>query len=119
MTTVAWRDTREWLECVDALGELRVIRGASWEQDIGAVTALLDHTEGSPCVLFDDVPGYPTGRRVLVNANGTLTRQAITLGLPLEEATHDGLLGFWRQALTGLTPITPMEVNAGPICECI
>src|ERR1051326_3846068 len=91
-----WRDTREWLECVDDIGELRVVKGACWQDDIGAVTALLDHTEGAPCVLFDEIPGYPVGRRVLVNTNGTLKRQAITLGLPQEQATHDGLLTFWR-----------------------
>ncbi len=48
-------------------GELRDVPGASWESDIGEVTALLDATDGSPAVLFDDIPGYPKGRRVIVN----------------------------------------------------
>jgi 4-hydroxy-3-polyprenylbenzoate decarboxylase len=117
MNRLAWRDTRDWLTCVDALGELRTVRGASWQEDIGEVTALLDHTEGSPCVLFDDIPGYPSGRRVLVNANGTMRRQAVTLGLPPEETTHQGLLAFWRRALAGLTPVPPREVAGGPVCE--
>ncbi len=114
-----WRDTREWLERVEAAGELRVVRGASWQEDIGAVTEMLDHTEGSPCVLFDDVPGYPSGYRVLVNANGTPARHAITLGLNQSEASHDGLLAYWRGVISGLQPLPPREVASGPICENI
>jgi UbiD family decarboxylase len=117
MSPLAWNDTREWLTCVDELGELRTVCGASWQHDVGAVTALLDHTEGSPAVIFDDIPGYPRGRRVLANANGTLRRQAVTLGLSQEQATHQGLMAFWRRALTGLTPIPPTEVPNGPVCE--
>jgi hypothetical protein len=48
-----WRDTREWLERVDAIGQLRTVRGVDWERGIGEVAELLDHTEGSPAVLFD------------------------------------------------------------------
>jgi UbiD family decarboxylase len=112
-----WRDTREWLERIDRLGELRVVRGVDWERGIGEVTELLDHTEGSPAVLFDEVPGYPAGRRVLVNANGTPKRQAVTLGLPASAANHQGLLDFWRKTLDGLTPVPPAEVNDGPVLE--
>ena len=43
-----WRDLRDWLELVDALGELKHVRGASSEEDIGAVTEMLDHTEKAP-----------------------------------------------------------------------
>ena len=51
-----WRDLRDWLELVDALGELKHVRGASSEEDIGAVTEMLDHADESPCVLFDEIP---------------------------------------------------------------
>lgn len=112
-----WRDTREWLERVEAAGELRVVRGASWQEDIGAITEMLDHTEASPCVVFDDVPGHAPGWRVMVNSNGTPTRQAITLGLPASEANHAGLARFWRQVIGGLQPIPPNVVDRGPILE--
>ncbi len=112
-----WRDTREWLERVAAIGQLRVVPGASWQEDIGAITELLDHTEGSPCVLFDAVPGYPVGHRVLVNCSGTPERQAVTLGLPPEQATHAGLFAFWRGVLGELRPRAPKEVASGPILE--
>jgi 4-hydroxy-3-polyprenylbenzoate decarboxylase len=112
-----WRDTREWLERVDAIGQLQVVRGVGWEEEIGAVTEMLDHTDGSPAVIFDEIPGYPAGFRVLVNASGSPARQAVTLSLPPEEGTHEGLNAFWRRTLDGLKPIPPREVESGPILE--
>lgn len=112
-----WRDTREWIERVDAVGELRVVRGVDWQAGIGAVTEMLDHTEGSPCVLFDAIPDYPPGFRVIVNCNGTPGRQAVTLNLPPSEGTHDGLLRFWRRTLEDLEPVDPRVVSDGPVLE--
>jgi 4-hydroxy-3-polyprenylbenzoate decarboxylase len=112
-----WRDTREWLERVAAIGELRTATGVDWQRGIGEATELLDHTEGAPAVLFDEVPGYPRGYRVLVNANGTARRQAVTLSRPVSEGTHQGLLAFWRAALAELAPLPPVEVDGGPILE--
>ncbi|MGH2407730.1 MAG: UbiD family decarboxylase, partial [Candidatus Limnocylindrales bacterium] len=108
---------REWLAVVRGTGELRDIKGASWQADIGAITAMLDTEEGSPAVLFDEIPGYAAGRRVLVNANGTPRRQAVTLGLAESDANHDGLFRFWREVLADLRPIAPKEVPDGPIFE--
>ncbi len=113
----AWDDPRDWLKMVDEMGELRVVRGASWQEDIGAITQMLDHSEGSPAVVFDDVPGYPSGHRVLVNSSGTPARHAATLGLPESAASHDGLMGFWRDALASLQPIPPRVVDRGPVFE--
>ncbi len=112
-----WKDMREWMERVQAIGGLRVVKGASWQEDIGAITQMLDHNEGSPCVVYDDIPGYPRGHRVIVNTNGTPARQAVTLGLPQSAATHDGLLSFWRSVLADLKPLAPREVETGPILE--
>lgn len=111
------RDLRDWITEVEGIGELRTVRGASWQADIGAVTEMLDHADNSPCVLFDEVPGYPAGRRVVVNCNGTTGRQAVTLGLPAAQASHQGLFDFWRAALTGLQPIPPRTVTDAPVLE--
>ncbi|MGZ9160180.1 MAG: UbiD family decarboxylase [Candidatus Limnocylindrales bacterium] len=115
--TSGWRDAREWIDRVQAIGELRVVRGVDWEAGIGEVTEMLDHAEGSPCVLFDDVPGYPSGHRVIVNCNGTPARQAVTLNLPPEEADHEGLFRFWRRTLSDFQAIESVVVDTGPIFE--
>ena len=39
---IPYEDMREWLEQAERLGEVRHIKGASWEEDIGlAAEALL------------------------------------------------------------------------------
>src|SRR5437899_12847529 len=79
-----YRDLREWIERVRDLGELRDVRAATWQEDIGRITEMLHHTDDSPAVLFDDIPGYPAGYRILANANATRRRLALTLGLPID-----------------------------------
>jgi 4-hydroxy-3-polyprenylbenzoate decarboxylase len=116
-TQLKYRDLRQWLELVGELGELRVVRGASSEEDIGRVAEMLDHTVGSPCVLFDAIPGYAEGYRVVVNTNGTIRRQAVTLGLDPASVSHDSLMTYWRKRLRSLDPIQPREVSSGPIFE--
>jgi UbiD family decarboxylase len=112
-----WRDTRQWIDRVRAIGELRDVTGVDWQAGIGEVTELLDHSEGSPCVLFDEVPGYEAGRRVIVNCNGTPARQAVTLNLPRSEGNHEGLFRFWRHVLHDFRAIDPVEVESGPVFE--
>jgi UbiD family decarboxylase len=114
-----WRDLREWLDVVDTLGELKRVQGANSEADIGAVTEMLDHNEDSPCVLFDEIPNFEQGYRVLVNSMGSRKRQAVTLGLDPEEASHDRLLRFWRELLKGFAPIPPVQVKRGSIQQNI
>src|SRR5947207_11149437 len=79
-----YRDLRDWIERVRDLGELRDVREASWQEDIGRVTEMLHHTDDSPAVLFDDIPGYPSGFRILANANATRKRLALALGLEVD-----------------------------------
>lgn len=98
------------------VGEFREVRNASSEAEIGEITEMLDHNEGSPCVLFDDIPGFDQGR-VIVNCNGTMKRQAITLGLDPESVSHESLLQFWGSKLNELQPIAPIEVVSGPILD--
>ena len=42
-TTVSnYKGMREWLDRVDAIGELRRVNGATWEEDIGRIAEMLD-----------------------------------------------------------------------------
>ena len=112
-----WRDLRDWLTQVEALGELKRVTGANSEEDIGAITEMLDHSEESPCVLFDDIPSFQRGYRVLANSMGSRKRQAVTLGIDPADAAHERLLDFWRGMLKGFTPIPPTTVKRGAVQE--
>ena len=114
---MTWHDLRDWIDGVDALGQLRVVDGASWQEDIRRITEMLDHTPESPCVLFDNIPGYPQGWRVIANTNGTAERQAWTLDMAREQANHEGLLARWEGILNQLEPRHPEIVSSGPVME--
>ena len=114
-----WRDLRDWIGLVEVIGELKHVRGASSEEDIGSITEMLDHSDGTPCALFDEIPGFQPGYRVLSNSMGTPRRQAITLGLDPAQGTHERLINFWRGLLRDLTPIPSKTVKRGFIQENI
>jgi 4-hydroxy-3-polyprenylbenzoate decarboxylase len=110
-----WRDMRDWLEMVDSIGQLANIKDATSQEDIGAITEMFDHHDGSPAGLFDEIPGFERGYRVLSNSMGTQERQAITLGLDPRTITHGGLLSYWRALMKDFTPIPPRVVENGAI----
>ncbi|MBI4495110.1 MAG: UbiD family decarboxylase [Chloroflexi bacterium] len=112
----SYRDLREWLQRVDALGELRHLSGVGWEEDIGRITEMLQHTDGAPAVLFDEVPGYPKGYRVLVNAQGERPRLAVTLGLPSNIGALE-LMDEWTARMDALQALPVEWVSDGPIAE--
>jgi UbiD family decarboxylase len=70
----------------------------------------------NPAVLFDDVPGFPNGHRVLANIIMSRPRCAIALGLP-PESTEDDLIKWWRHYLGDAPNHEPVEVNGGPLVE--
>jgi len=55
------KDLREWIEKVEAMGELLRVNGAHWDLEIGALTDLYQQRPGSPALLFDKIPDYPEG----------------------------------------------------------
>jgi len=54
---VAYTDLREWIEEARKLGEIREVKGLSWQKDIGMAAEVILHDESAPCVIFEDVPG--------------------------------------------------------------
>src|SRR5262249_25593115 len=79
---IAYTDLREWIEEARKLGEIRQVKGLSWQNDIGQAAEVILHDENAPCVIFEDIPGTLPGSRVLVNFFAG-ARQRMTLGFPL------------------------------------
>ena len=109
-------DLRGWLERVEQLGALRRVDGASSESEIGDATDLLQHSSDAPAVLFDRIPGYEPGFRVLVNGLGTIDRMSLALGAPLGLSKLE-LADVWRERILGLEPVPAVEVTDGPVME--
>src|SRR5712692_450907 len=116
IAAMRYTDLRTWIAAARELGEVKDVHGASWQEDIGRVTEMLHHTDDSPAVLFDDIPGYPTGHRILVNANANRRRLALTLGLPLDIDRRPLMDEFLRLSESDRRG-APRFVKDGPVFE--
>jgi 4-hydroxy-3-polyprenylbenzoate decarboxylase len=113
---IAYDDLREWLARAEALGEVRHVTGASWQEDIGLAAEAVLRAENGPCVVFDAVPGCPKGFRVLLNMFAG-TRRAMTLGFP-DHLSKWELSDAYREAYLVKPRLIPHEIVAdGPIFE--
>ncbi|MBV9119234.1 MAG: UbiD family decarboxylase, partial [Chloroflexi bacterium] len=108
---------RTWLDQVRALGELRCADGASCDGEIGAITDLLMERPGNPAVLFDQIPGFPPGYRVLTNVLMSPARVALSGGLDPDLSKVD-LVKAWRSFNSSRALIAPEPVSAAPLLEC-
>src|SRR5262249_38133187 len=81
-----YRGPRGWREKRHKMGALAKDASAHWDVEMGAVTHMLTETSrgSAPALLFDNVPGYPSGFRTLYGQLSSVRRIALTLGLPLE-----------------------------------
>ena len=114
---MSYKDVREWIQKVDEMGELKVVEGADWNLEIGALSVLASkHKEGSPALLFDRIKDYPPGYRILVGFFETLRRSALTTNLPTD-ITREAFTQAWRERLAKRPSIPPVTVTSGPILE--
>src|SRR3989440_11079152 len=97
-------------------GERGKVGGATGDEDIGQTPEMPPHTDDSPAVLFDDIPGYPSGFRILANANATRKRLALTLGLPVDIARRPLMDRFLELTEQGRA-LAPRVVKDGPVME--
>ena len=92
---MANKDLRDWIKGVAAAGELKIIKGAEPKEEIGGFVDIYQRKMGNPAVLFDEVPGFPKGHRVLANILTSVPRINVALGLP-PQASEMELIQWWR-----------------------
>jgi 4-hydroxy-3-polyprenylbenzoate decarboxylase len=110
------RDLRTWLKDVEGLGELRIIRGAHWDIEIGVLAEYLMRGRKQPAVLFDEIVDHAPGYRLLVNEVGSTKRLALTLGFPVE--LDERAIGTsWRKRRKEIQLTPPKYVKDGPVME--
>lgn len=114
---MSYRDVREWIQKVDEMGELKVVEGADWNLEIGALSVLASkHKENTPALLFDRIKGYPAGFRILVGFFESLRRSALTTNLPAD-ISREGFIQACRERLATSPSIPPVTVSNGPILQ--
>ena len=114
----SYRDLREWIVQAEKLGEVRHVKGANWQEEIGMAAEVVLHSETAPAVIFEDVPGCPKGFRLLTNFFGG-KRKNMTLGFPEHLNKIELSEAFLNSYLKELKQLPYQEVSDGPILENI
>jgi UbiD family decarboxylase len=110
-------DLREFLARVESAGELARIKGADWKLEMGTLAEIVYHKRPEPpALLFEDVPGFPKGMRLLSGATNSSKRLAITLGLPVPKNPLD-VVRAYRDRMKEHRPIPPKVVTKGAVLE--
>ena len=101
---------------MEAAGEVTHISGAEREREIGGIVDIYQRKIGNPLVLFDDIPGYPKGHRILANLLTSIRRINMTMGNPAD-GTEIELVRHWRKYMKEAKTIPPVEVASGALLE--
>jgi UbiD family decarboxylase len=113
----AHTDLREFIARAENAGEIMRVKGADWNLEIGTLAEIVCHARPEPpALLFEDVPGYPKGMRLISGATNSSKRLAITLGLPVPENALD-VVRAYRDRMKIHRPIPPKTVTNGPVLE--
>jgi 4-hydroxy-3-polyprenylbenzoate decarboxylase len=118
---VAYRDLREWITGAEAMGELKTLRGVHWDREMGAMVEMSYRKLGSKtaALVFDDVPGYPSGFRCIYGMMCSPRRFAYTIGgidVSSVRSTMDYLKKY-RERMKDVSYIPPVEVKSSPLME--
>jgi 4-hydroxy-3-polyprenylbenzoate decarboxylase len=116
LTNAPKQDLRTWLSQMEAADEVQLVRGASREEEIGGIVDFYQRNTENKAVLFDDIPGYPTGYRALANILTSTKRIKMTLGLPADANNMD-LVAFWRKYMKDNKTIPPVQVPTGLVMQ--
>jgi len=113
---VRYRDLREFIELVDQIGDLRRIKGAHLDQEIGAITEVAAGQQNCPALLFEDIPGQASGHRIFTNATVNSRRAALALGID-HTLSPIAALQAWKARRNDLKLTPPAEVADAPYLE--
>jgi len=110
-------DLREFVERAEGAGELMRVSGASPELEMGTLAEIVYHARPEPpAILFEHVPGYPAGMRLLSGATNSSKRLAIALGFPVPGHPLD-VVRAYRDRMKTHRPIPPNVVSKGPLLD--
>jgi 4-hydroxy-3-polyprenylbenzoate decarboxylase len=115
-------DLREWLDRTASAGLLMHIGGAERDLEIGAASQLNYRRATPQALLFDDIPGFPHGTRVLTSSLSGPALLGLGLGLGPDNSDAElveKLRGMPSRWLAAVDDFAPAEVGDGPVFETV
>jgi 4-hydroxy-3-polyprenylbenzoate decarboxylase len=111
-------DLREWLAEAEALDEVHHVSDATAEKDIGEICEIVMRSNSGKCLVFDNIPGFESGYRVLTNFFGGM-RKNMTLGFSTNLSKLELSDAYYEARLKDMALLPPVSVDDGPIFENI
>src|SRR6516165_6860872 len=112
-------DLREFIARAEEAGEIVRIAGADWKLEMGTLAEIVNHARREPpAILFEDVPGYGHGMRLLSGATNSSKRLALALGLVVPDCPL-AVVRAYRDRMKTHRPIASRTVSKGPVFENI
>ena len=110
---------RTFLKKCEEHGEVKVVKGADWNLEIGALTeSVSELIKEPPALLFDEIKDYPEGFRVLSIPTASRVRMALALGLPTDTPKME-IVRHAAVKMRNAAPMPPREVPTGPVMQNI
>jgi len=109
-----FKDLREFISALQDRHEIKSIQGAATELEIGAVTQLAAESARCPALLFDSIPGFRNGQRVLTNGMASKSRERLVFGLSQDLSEKDAL-SAWKEKLKQYQPVAPANSAQAPV----
>ena len=116
-SALAFDDLRTFISASQQIDRWRVIEGADWNREIGAlVEATAELIPDPPLLLFQNIKGYPPGPSVVSLLVASCKRAALAMGLPLEKSKLE-LVRLAARKVRDAEAIPPATVSTGPVME--
>ena len=110
------KDVRDWIDGIKAAGELKIITGAEPKEEIGGIVDIYMRRMDNPAVMFDEIPGFPKGYRVIANILTSIPRVNLALGLP-PQSSEMAQIQWWRNYFKSAPSKPTKAVNGGPLLD--
>ena len=116
METFSYQDFRGFVEAAKKISDWRLIEGADWENEIGALIESTAELSQPPMLVFDKIKDYPPGFRLLSLPYASYKRVALAFGLPTDKSKLE-IVRLLARKIKSAEAIPPQEIKNSPLME--
>lgn len=116
-TGLVFDDLRTFIAACKEIDDWRLIEGADWDREIGAlVETTAELIPDPPLLIFERIKGYPADYSVVSLLTASCKRAALAWGLPPDKSKLE-LVRLAARKVQKAQPIEPIQVPTGPVME--
>jgi len=116
MDSLSYHDFRGFIEEAKKISEWRLIEGADWDGEIGALIESTAELDSRPMLVFDKIKGYSAGFRLVSLAFADYKRTALAFGISPDKSKLEIVRLLARKMKSGKA-IPPEEIKSAPLME--